>query len=773
MKCVGGISGAWLCPAWAVEFEEIAPQPFFASVMRAIAALTEGGQPIAKVDADRLAELAAQDDAEAVAGADTILGKYTLATVMLDKEGMGQATLGGADRTLIEQGWRSFLIRVENPHGVTDRFDVSGGGGAGRMSQPNLEEKAGLRDTLFKAPLIEKLWLTAQIQASQPLSSALVEYKVVDFFSRDRGRRQGTLGFGAGTVEVNGRSFDRAAWSAWRNPLVLDVTARPTEDVTLSLLDSDGIGCMASLIIKDRLEHVYPPQVMRLAPDMFFHPHIYRADGETVRLPDGDYVVTSWRGPEYLRKEEAVRVSGENRRIAVKLERWIDPAEWGWYSGDTHIHAAGCAHYMHPTEGVTPETMIRHVRGEGLAIGDVLTWGPAWYHQKQFFTGSAISPDAKLEYPDLQAANNASFETRPTPKDHESLLRYDIEVSQFPSSLSGHLILLRIKEQDYPGTKAIEDWPSWNLPILQWGREQGAVVGLAHCGLGMAVSSNEIPNYEVPPFDSIGTNEAIVDVTHDACDFLSGCEFEPAQELNAWYHMLNCGLRLTMVGETDYPCITGERPGVGRSYVQLDRRPTDDAGYNAWVEGIRSGRLYCGDGRSHFLEVAVNGRTMGETVALERAGSITVDATIAARLEPSPTDETRAITAGWHLERARIGESRTVPLELVVNGQPVEQVEFLADGKPRPVRFKTPVERSSWVALRILPSGHTHPVFVVVEDKPIRASRRSAEWLRKCVDALWTEKHRLMRESERPIAAEAYDHARRTYERIMAESELA
>jgi hypothetical protein len=65
----------------------------------------------------------------------------------------------------------------------------------------------------------------------------------------------------------------------------------------------------------------------------------------------------------------------------------------------------------------------------------------------------------------------------------------------------------------------------------------------------------------------VGEVEAIVDVTHGVCDLLSGCDTHPAAELNAWYHMLNCGYRLVMVGETDYPCVTGERVGVGRSYV--------------------------------------------------------------------------------------------------------------------------------------------------------------------------------------------------------------
>ena len=248
---------------------------------------------------------------------------------------------------------------------------------------------------------------------------------------------------------------------------------------------------MASLVVRDGHDHVYPPQVMRIAPDMAFHPHVYRADGETLRLPDGSYTISYARGPEYLTGKAQVTIAEGNRIIAVGLKRWIDPAKWGFYSGDTHIHAAGCAHYVHPTEGVSPETMIRHVRGEALSIGSALNWGPSWYYQKQFFSGKAVSPEAVLEHPDLQAANNANWQPKPTPRDKESLLRYDVEVSGFPSSLMGHLVLLRLKEQDYPGTKEIGDWPSWNLPIHKWVREQGALAGVAHCWGGMGTVSKE------------------------------------------------------------------------------------------------------------------------------------------------------------------------------------------------------------------------------------------------------------------------------------------
>ena len=155
--------------------------------------------------------------------------------------------------------------------------------------------------------------------------------------------------------------------------------------------------------------------------------------------------------------------AGSRRRCEFDLTRWIDPPTRGWYSGDHHIHAAGCSHYESPTEGVRPEDMMRHVLGEALSVGAVLNWGPGYYHQRQYFEAK----DNRLSTP-------------------STLLRYDLEVSGFPSSHCGHLVLLRLREQDYPETRQIEDWPSWDLPILKWAKAQGAVTGFAHSGLGSA-----------------------------------------------------------------------------------------------------------------------------------------------------------------------------------------------------------------------------------------------------------------------------------------------
>jgi len=771
---VGAAAGSRFYPAFGSETIDIAPQPYFAGVNRAIEALAKLGAPLAAADAAQIAALSRQNDRAAVEAAEKILDRYTLARVTTEADGYARTIPGGAPRTLVEQGWRLFLVRVSNPISNKDKLNAAAGGWP-IVSTSTGASRAGVPDTVNVAPYVAKNWLTAQLYQDVPMVSTLsglsVEYQVVQLFSRDRGAHDAEFNFYTATDEYAGYFASKK-----HRGTKLTFDCLPSRDVMLHILDTDGRGCMASLTIKDKVNRIYPLQAMRLAPDMQFHPQIYRADGETVRLPDGEYTVESKRGPEYLRGMQTVIVGDGRSSIEVKLKRWIDPAKWGWYSGDTHIHGGGCAHYERPTEGVSPETMIRHVRGEGLSVGDVLTWGPSWYYQKQFFTGHAQSPAATLEHPELQVANNATLLPRSTPKDSESLLRYDVEVSGFPSSHSGHLVLLRLADQDYPGTKVIQDWPSWNLPILKWAREQGGVVGYAHCGSGMEVESTDLPNYEIPPMDGIGTQEAIMDVTHGMVDFISGCDTQPAAELNAWYHMLNCGFRLALIGETDYPCITGERPGVGRSYVHLDERPVNDAGYEAWVHGLQKGQLYCGDGRSHFLEFKVEGRRSGDDVALASSGMVKVEALVAARLELEPPPEIDAIRNSfmnsWHLELARIGNTRKIVVELLVNGIAVDKATILADGTPQPVHFKTDIARSSWVALRILPSAHTYPVFVQVSKKPIRASKLSAKWCRASVDKLWEVKLPFIRESERIAAAEAYEHARKAYDSIISECEV-
>jgi hypothetical protein len=585
--------------------------------------------------------------------------------------------------------------------------------------------------------------VTYDKQPLEPTLSGLgAEYRLLQLYCRDVGKREAKLEFsvGAGTQDVGFRAETSILFEAL-----------PAYKVTLGVKDHDGKPTTASFTFRDKYGRVYPAQSRRLAPDFFFHPQVYRADGESVLLPPGEYTVDYTRGPEYRVMKGNLSIGTvKDPRIEFKLDRWIELKKLGWWSGDHHVHGAGCAHYDNPTQGVTPEDMFRHILGEDLNVGCVLSWGPCWYAQKQFF-------DGKLH--------------KLSQKDY--LMRYDVEVSGFPSSHCGHLCLLNLKEDDYPGATRIEEWPSWDLPVLKWGKSQGAVVGFSHSAPGLEHRGFDLPSYDIPRFNGIGANEYVMNVAHDACDFISTVDTCAPYELNIWYHTLNCGFRAKISGETDFPCIFGQRVGIGRVYVRLP----GELNWDQWVAGIKDGRSYVSDGLGHLVDFAVNGKRVGEEggqVDLATAGEVEIAAKAAAMLPEKPDESIRRQPLNrppyWHAERARIGDSRTVPVEVVVNGYPVAKTTIEADGSLQEVKFKTKLAESSWVALRIYPSAHTNPVFVQVGGKPIRASKRSAQW---CIDALeqcWKSKSPLIRKTERPEARKAYDDAKAIYAKILGEA---
>ena len=108
---------------------------------------------------------------------------------------------------------------------------------------------------------------------------------------------------------------------------------------------------------------------------------------------------------------------------------------------------------------------------------------------------------------------------------------------------------------------------------------------------------------------------------------------------------------------------------------------------------------------------------------------------------------------------------------MIVNGKSVAKQEIDADGMLHDISFDYTPERSSWIALRIFPAAHTNPIFVNIGRDPIRASKKSAEWCAKAVDVCWNSKKDAIREGkERDEAKAAYDAAKKSYERILAES---
>jgi len=782
-------------PTWAQQWpvvSKVERQPLVSATERLVSALDLVGRPLNKEQLQLLTQLKQNtDDAAVVEAVQKMLDPLCLAAIHVNPESRVKVAEGPAPKQLIENGWQTFLVKIHNEAGINPPLNVSSPQARPQFIQSDFshdpEEKITEAD-------VKDRWLNVEIADRPPmkksLSGLLVEYQIVQLYSRDAGRREATLQFdiGQGTQDLG-----------FRNEVAILFDCLAAQKVTLNVTDpeEEGSDPMVGIVIRDKQGRVYPNPARRLAPDFFFHNQIYRKTGESISLPSGTYDVRITRGPEYLPIDKELVVGDKPTLLNAELQRWIQPIECHWYSGDHHIHAAGCSHYQNPTKGVGPDDMMRHVLGEDLKVGCVLSWGPCWYEQKKNFAGKI----SLLSTPNY-------------------LMRYDVEVSGFPSSHAGHLCLLQLAEDDFPGTTRIEEWPTWTLPVLKWGKRQGGVVGYSHSGWGLTLpdykpdgtraeiprnqfeaasggrAADKLPDYAMPRFDGIGANEYIVAVTHDACDFISAVDTPAVWELNIWYHALNCGFRTRISGETDFPCIYDDRVGLGRSYVQFS--DVDELSFENWVAGLKDGRSYCGDGKSHitgfvatrtkpsenrgldFIRLGFPNRFTEKIsqLDLEGAEEVTFNSSVAAMLDEEQSPLGKDIQSRrldmkpyWHIERCRIEGTRKVKAELIVNGEPVQSKEIVADGDYHDCRFTHRIEKSSWVALRIFPSLHTNPIWVEVGGKPVRANAKSARWCREAVDVCWESKKNQIRDSEKESAKAAYDHARKTFEQIAEEFE--
>ncbi len=857
-----------------IEKPRVVPiQPLLSQVHRLSEALEIVGRPLTKDAMERVSEIKKLNDPALVLSAiQELFDPFCIAEVDVAPTGAPKVTPGRASPKLLEQGWRTFLVKVINRHHRTGRLFVE---------SPNAKP-------LPNAPAVEvdKRWMQISSYDGQPLRANLsgleVEYRIVQIFSRDAGSKEAVLEFTVsgdangddalirewrfdagkdgwhamnqmevdvkdGSLQIEstgddpfmgaevvsrGGGFVLRFWAKtdvvgigqlfwWTkdipyatgnrqtnfilepnkehlyevpfhaegelagiriDPLVkpgkiridwIDLHSQQRNEnwakletkfqcesstpVTFRVFDEKGLPAFAKFEVRDSEGRIYPAQSKRLAPDFFFQRHIYRGDGEVLSLPPGQYTITCSRGPETLPEIQSLTVGSEPKQLLYRVQRWIDPSKAGWWSGDHHIHGAGCLHYNNPTEGVSPEDMMRHIMGEDLKVGCSLTWGPCFDFQKQFFTGE-VAQESRYPY----------------------LLRYDIEVSGFGSHMSGHLNLLNLKNQIYPGGDSKDHWPTLGLSTLKWAKRQGAICGPAHSSIGLTSfvgrlpdtegkdGDNLLPNFQIPAYDGIGANEFIVDVTHKvpgadgklgpAVDFISTMNSDRVAEWNMWYHVLNAGLRVAASGETDFPCMSGDRVGIGRVYAQVDGRLT----FDKWVQAIGDGRSYVSDGYTHLIsyravttdnkqraKVGVN----GSELKLDKPKSVRFSANVAALYGMSES-----------------GESKGQKIELLVNGYPVQSVEIKCDGSTKDVTFEVPLAKSSWVAIRAFPNAHTNPIYIVIDNEPILGSLDSVRWCLAGVEQCWKAKEPLYAKSELNEARAAYRHARLFYQRLLDEN---
>ncbi len=775
-------------------------QPLAANVHRLLQTLDTLGAP---PEASRLDQITKAIAAEDSAALQTLLDPIALFVIEINPELRVKVKRGPGDPVLQQGGYSPVVVKIINDATLARSLRISSpqagaiyaGASEGillRQAQTELKQNENTRR--------ERRFLDVEMYDHSPMTARLsglnVEYALALIHCSEAGSREATIAFdvGEGTQDLGFRS---------EIPVLFSV--RPAIPVKLTIHDENGRPTTARLEFRDLQGRVYPPQAKRLAPDFFFQPQIYRKDADVVLLPPGEFDLESSRGPEYRREVRRISIDDSpDSTLTVNLQRWIDPAKSGFFSGDHHIHAAGCSHYDNPTQGVTPADMFNQVKGEGLNVGCVLTWGPCFDHQRNFF-----SPDADVVSEPL------------------TLLKYDLEISGFGSAALGHVCLLDLQNQTYPGSDgtSTQGWPTWTVPVMRWAKEQGGVTGYPHSALHVDArqaaarlmlnldgnqdgllsrdeaggrllpekfseiesdrdgvlstielersadrAADQLPNFALPAMDGGGAMEIFVSTSEGVCDFISAMDTARIPEWNTWYHLLNCGFPIKLSGETDFPCMSSRRVGQGRVYVQLgDVREIE---FPAWCDGIAAGRSYVSDGYAHATLFTVNGVAPGnENVAIPRPASVVVKTEVAFAAEqpravaygtliPETGNRMVGDTVNLHAPRdTGFTEGGERLVEIVVNGKVAASQKVPADGTPHQLQFEVPVESSSWIAVRQFPQLHTNPVNVVVNQQPIRASRGSALWCAESVRLLWKNRNRFIAETERSAAKEAYERS--------------
>lgn len=413
--------------------------------------------------------------------------------------------------------------------------------------------------------------------------------------------------------------------------------------------------------------------------------HFYCEGDAALHLPEGEYAIKVWRGSEYrVMEKESTIEAGREQTIALELERWIDLAAEGWYSGENHTHANyGYGHWHND-----PGTIIRQVLGEDLNVCNAVVANSDGdgVFDREFFRGGL------------------------DPKSTKTHMVYWNE--ELRSTIWGHLTLQNLTHLVEPiflgfkGTTNPYDVPTL-ADVEQQAIDQGGVVSYTHPASNAEDLYDRAYTAKGLPVDAALGRVHTMDVM--------GSGYEASKEL--WYKLLNCGLRVHAAAGTD--CflnrIPSLPPGWGRAYVYLP----DGLSYAGWIEGQKKGRAFVSNGPA--LSFTADGKLPGSTIKLAEPGNVLTR--IVARSQ-FPLDK----------------------VEIVQNGKVVGQGP--AVGGATRIAFDARVEfkESGWVALRVSgpgnpnvirrnPVAHTNPVYVEVEGRPQQAAA-DAEYFMKWIDRL-------------------------------------
>ncbi len=410
-------------------------------------------------------------------------------------------------------------------------------------------------------------------------------------------------------------------------------------------------------------------------------------------LPPGDYTITAERGKEYLPTTKEVRVGDDPVTVEIPLRRWIDLAERGWYSGDTHVHR-------------TLEDLPNIIMAEDLNVALPLTnWVTTAYTppgRGNKNTGGDIKPEL-ISIDDTHVIYPVNTE-------------YEIFTVDGNRHTLGAVFLLNHQSPVTIGAPPVG-------PIASAARQQGALLDLDKHSWPWSMMLVPIMNvdlFELSNNHIWRTEFAFYDWTiHTKPDFVEIETTEKGFTEKGWmdfgfatyYALLNCGFRMRPTAGT----ASGVHPvplGFGRVYVDLP----EGFSYEGWIDGLDAGRSFVTTGPMLFVEY--NGQPPGHIF------------------------ENATASTGCHITGSAESAVPLDRIEVIVNGDVIETIPPLNEstetgGFRSPLDTTVDIDGTSWVVVRCfekhagdrLRFAHGSPVHFEVAGKPLRPRRAAVEYM--------------------------------------------
>lgn len=416
-------------------------------------------------------------------------------------------------------------------------------------------------------------------------------------------------------------------------------------------------------------------------------------------LPPGTYTITVERGKEYLPLSRIVKLAAEPMKVTLPLQRWIDMAERGWYSGDTHVHR---------NLEELPQVML----AEDLNIAlPLLYWVTEAFAAPKTSARSAVrDPEPK---PIVVGARHLIY-----PRNTE----YEIFTVNKKSHTLGALFVLNHKTVLEEGVPPVK-------PVAERARREGALLELDKHNWPWSMmlvpvlnvdlfelSNNHVWRTEFT-FRTFGEREAeFMGVERDERGWSEWGWIDYG--FQNYYTLLNCGFRVRPTAGT----ASGVHPvplGFGRVYVHVDKHPL---AYDDWIRGLDGGRSFVTTGP--MLLIQVNEHDPGHIFKQANAEAQTF------------------VVRGTALSAQPLER-----VEIVVNGELVQKLKPEnrkrdQGGYESPIETKVKIEGTSWIAVRCFEErtdrrvrfAHTGPVHIEVPGKPLRPRKVEIDFLIKRVE---------------------------------------